>query len=516
MPDKDKPNILMIMSDEHGPMFSGTYGHPIVETPNMDRLAEMGTTFENGYCNSPLCTPSRLSMMTGKFVSHCEGWDNATPLYVGRITWPWLLKSVGYETALNGKMHMTGPRPLNGFDKQLTFDPHAYNQLPVFRWKDKITDGETPWPPVLEAGPGTSPVIVHDDHVEAATHDYLKDPGRKENPWALVCGFISPHFPLIVPEKFFNKYYPDNTDLPNNPPGHLDNLPESAKRLQKFTGTGGPYSEEELKKARAAYYGMVTFLDEKIGRILDTLEETGQLENTVIVHTSDHGEMLGEHGLWGKASFYEQSARVPLQLAWLGGNLPKSRWETGVTSNVDIVATILDIAGIDPEDWNMDGDTLLPYLYGKKNIWKDEVICEYLAQGTDAPRIMVRQGFWKLCYTHRLPKEFELYNLENDPGEFTNLANQTEFKSVQEKLFRRVCEIWPDPDALDQRIRESQEERYLLRNLTSKEKDSKWITRIRSLFDGGMGDENSSAIDYYAGIVNRGHDSVDKNNQRLF
>jgi choline-sulfatase len=117
---------------------------------------------------------------------------------------------------------------------------------------------------------------------------------------------------------------------------------------------------------------------------------------------------------------------------------------------------------------------------------------------------MVRQGFWKLCYTHRLPKEFELYNLENDPGEFTNLANQTEFKSVQEKLFRRVCEIWPDPDALDQRIRESQEERYLLRNLTTKEKDSK------------MGDENSSAIDYYAGIVNRGHDSVDKNNQRLF
>ena len=186
MPNKDKPNILMIMSDEHGPMFSGTYGHSIVETPNMDRLAEMGTTFENGYCNSPLCTPSRLSMMTGKFVSHCEGWDNATPLYVGRITWPWLLKSLGYETALNGKMHMMGPRPLNGFDKQLTFDPHSDNMLPVFRWKDKMKEAKTPWEDVLEAGAGTSPVTVHDDYVEEAAHSYLKDAARKKNPWALV------------------------------------------------------------------------------------------------------------------------------------------------------------------------------------------------------------------------------------------------------------------------------------------------------------------------------------------
>ena len=123
----------------------------------MDRIAEQGVTFENGYCNSPLCTPSRLSFMTGKYVSHCQGWDNSTPLYVGRMTWAWLLKSLGYDTALNGKMHMMGPRPLNGFDAQLSHDPHAANQHPVIRWKDGVGKGITPWPDVLRRGPGPQP-----------------------------------------------------------------------------------------------------------------------------------------------------------------------------------------------------------------------------------------------------------------------------------------------------------------------------------------------------------------------
>ena len=204
----ERPNFLVFMSDEHGPMFSGTYGHELVKTPNMDRIAEQGVTFENGYCNSPLCTPSRLSFMTGKHVSHCQGWDNSTPLYVGRVTWPWLLKSLGYDTALNGKMHMMGPRPLNGFDEQLSHDPHAANEHAVIRWKDGVGDGVTPWPDVLTAGPGRSPVIDHDEAVESAAHDYLQDPARKDSPWAMVCGFISPHFPLNVPEPFFSMYYP--------------------------------------------------------------------------------------------------------------------------------------------------------------------------------------------------------------------------------------------------------------------------------------------------------------------
>ena len=282
----------------------------------------------------------------------------------------------------------------------------------------------------------------------------------------MVCGFISPHFPLIVPEPYFSKYYPDNTDLPNNPPGHLENLPAAAKRMQDFTGTGGPYTDEQTRRARAAYYGMITFLDDKIGRLLDTLEETGQRENTIIIHTSDHGEMAGEHGLWRKMNFYEQAARVPLQISW-PGRLPEGKRVTGATSNVDLVATILDLVGIDPKEWDMDGDSLVSYLDGDTDEWKDEIICEHLAHGTDGPRIMVRQGRWKLSYTHREPPEFEMYDLESDPGEFDDISDNPEVKEIKARLFARMMEVWRnDPDGLDQQIRESQKERYLLRELT--------------------------------------------------
>ena len=175
--------------------------------------------------------------------------------------------------------------------------------------------------------------------------------------------------------------------------------------------------------------------------------------------------MAGEHGLWRKMCFYEQSARVPLQMSW-PGHLPEGRWERGPTSNVDIVATMMDIVGIDPKEWSMDGDSLLPYLSGEQAEWKDEVFCEHLAHGTEGPRAMVRQGDWKLSYTHLDEPEFELYDLASDPGEFTNLAGQLETMAIQNRLFARIRDFWPDPDALAQAIRESQEERYLLRELT--------------------------------------------------
>ena len=198
---------------------------------------------------------------------------------------------------------------------------------------------------------------------------------------------------------------------------------------------------------------------------MDTLEATGQRENTVVIHTSDHGEMAGEHGLWRKMNFYEQAARIPLQISW-PGNLPEGKRVSEATSNVDFVATLLDIVGIDPTQWDMDGDSFLHYLQGTEDNLKDEVICEYLAHGTDGPRIMVRQGEWKLSYTHRDPPEFELYNLKDDPGEFENLADRQETKVVQERLFARAMEVWRgDPDGVDQRVRESQKERYLLREI---------------------------------------------------
>jgi len=278
-------------------------------------------------------------------------------------------------------------------------------------------------------------------------------------------GFIAPHFPFIVPEKYFDMYYPDNHDMPTLPEGHLDNLPPSAQRLRKMFGLDGDWTDDEVARARAAYFGLCTYLDDKIGRLIDTLEEQGLAENTVIVHTSDHGDMLGEHGLWRKMCFYEQSANVPLQIAWPGKFAAGSRVEEAV-SNVDAVATILDLAGIDISKWNLDGQSLVPALNGDTSELNNVAISEHFAHGTDRAMGMVRSGKWKLCYGHGDPVELEVYDLENDPGEFNNLANTPAVAEVQERLLGILLEQWGDPDALTAKIMRDQEDREIVRNVT--------------------------------------------------
>ena len=480
MPPTEQPNLLVIMSDEHGPMFSSAYGHPLVRTPNMDRLAESGTTFDAAYCNSPLCVPSRLSFMTGRFVSRCKGWDNATPLPSDAVTWPYLLRSLGYDVALSGKMHLIGPDTLHGFDAQLAYDPHgggtsdsatadrlglsSRGMHPIHTWRDGTPSAAESWPSVGEARAGTGPMIEADDAIEAAALKYLRDPARSGRPFALCIGLVAPHFPFVVPEPYFSMYYPDNVDMPAHPPGHLDNLPEAARRLRDTFGFHG-YSDDEVARARAAYFGLITYLDDKIGRLLDALDEGGLAENTVVVYTSDHGESLGEHGLWRKMNFYEQSARVPLQVRWPGAIEGGQRFGDAV-SLVDLTATILDIAGVPLERrrfWQVDGDSLLPMMRGEDEAWKDEAFVEHLAHGTDRARAMLRSGSWKLSYGHGDPPEIELYDLNADPGEFTNLAGALEHRETQQRLVRLLLEIWGDPDDLTREITTSQEARLLIR-----------------------------------------------------
>ena len=477
----DRPNILIIMSDEHGPMFSQTYGHPLVQTPNMDRLAQQGATFDAAYCNAPLCVPSRLSFMTGRYVSRCKGWDNATPLPSDSLTWPYLLRSVGYDAVLSGKMHLIGADPLHGFGEQLSYDPHggagndpsttsglllsAGGRHPIYPWRDGLSTATKQWDSIFDAAAGTAPMIEADDAIEAAALEYLRDPSRKDRPFALCVGFVAPHFPFIVPEPYFSMYYPDNTDLPDNPPGHLDNLPPAAQRLIRTFGFYG-YTDEQVRKARAAYYGLITYLDDKIGRLLDTLEAQGLAENTIVIHTSDHGDSLGEHGLWRKMNFYEQSARVPLQISW-PGVVPGGLRIPGAVSLVDVTATILDAAGSLPDDKSslLDGQSLLPLARGEPVAWKDEAFVEHLAHGTDRARAMLRRGNWKLSYSHGTPVELELYNLDEDPGEFTNLADDPRYREIQDGLLARIMELWEDPERLTREVAEAQETRLLIRQV---------------------------------------------------
>jgi choline-sulfatase len=456
------PNILLIMSDEHAPMYSSTYGHPLVQTPNMDELAAQSVTFENAYCNSPLCCPSRMSFMTGRYVHRIGTWDNASPLASDSVTWAHLLGAVGYDVVLSGKQHFCGPDQLHGFRAQLARDLHAelWTRDGVLcgtpDWTQGTPAAPRPWGGVQQAGPGTTLEIEVDDLVEEQALAYLRDPARKTQPWALNVSFIAPHFPLVVPQRFWELYPLDTIDMPEIPPGHLENQHPVHQRMRRMFGCLD-FPEELVRRARAGYYGLITYLDEKVGRLLDVLKETGQYENTVVIHCSDHGEMNGEHGMWRKSSFYEASVRVPLQISW-PGHLPAGRRVNGVVSLVDLIATLADITDathIAP----LDGDSLLPLMRGTAADWKNEAFSEYLAHGVAKPTAMLRRGHYKLHYSLGDPPQ--LYDLAQDPDEFHDLAQAPAYQSVVKELQTRLLSRW-DAATIEEQVLQSQKERRLI------------------------------------------------------
>ena len=390
MPSKEHPNLLIIMSDEHAPMYSGPYGHPLVQTPYMDRLAEDGVTFTNAYCNSPLCMPSRMSFMTGRYIhQHRRVGQRCTPAsrccHLG--TPPPC--DAGYDVVLSGKQHFGGMDQLHGFRTQLARDLHAERQHALTDWDNGTPPAPRPWQGLAQAGPGTTEEIEVDDLAEAEAVAYLRDPARHEQPWALNVSFIAPHFPLIVPQRFWDLYPLDEIDLPDIPEGHLENQHPVYQRMRRMFGCVD-FPEELVRRGRAGYYGLITYLDEKIGNLLKTLEETGQLENTVVIYTSDHGEMNGEHGMWRKSNFYEASARVPLQVMF-PDRLSAGKRIDEVVSLVDLTATFVDIAGAQSLS-HLDGDSLLPLMQGTASDWKDFAFSEYLAHGVERPMAMLRKG----------------------------------------------------------------------------------------------------------------------------
>ncbi len=454
-----QPNFLIIMSDEHAPMYSSVYGHPIVKTPNMEYLAEAGVTFDAAYCNSPLCMPSRMSFMTGRFINKIGAWDNVTPLRPDAVTWAHRLREVGYDVVLSGKQHFGGADQYHGFQQQLARDLHSERYHPIYTWDNGIIPAEKPWQAVYEAGAGSTEELEVDELVQDKALAYLRDSARLDKPWALNVSFIAPHFPLIAPQRFWDMYTVDDIDLPEIPDNHLENLHPVYQRLREMFGFP-MFPDDIVRQARAGYYALITYLDEKIGQLIDTLKATGQYENTVIIHTSDHGDMNGEHGMWRKSNFYEASSRVPLQVVWHNQITGGQRFSE-VVSLVDVVATICDIAGGD-SSLPLDGDPLLPLMTQGDSDWKDEAFSEYLAHGVDRPMAMLRRGRYKLNYSWNDP--VELYDLQDDPNEFDNLADSQDHQAIIMDMTQRLLSDW-NPEALDQQVRASQRNQRFIEEL---------------------------------------------------
>ncbi len=419
-----KPNILFIMADQLAAQFLPAYGHKLVKTPNLDRLAKSGVVFENAYSSSPLCAPARATIMNGLLPSRTGVYDNAAEFPSAIPTWAHYLRMQGYKTCLSGKMHFVGPDQLHGLEERLTTDiyPADFGWTPDWRLKQERIDW---WyhnmTSVLQ--PGIAEItnqLEYDDEVAFLAarkiYDYARyEPGK---PFCLMASFTHPHDPYAARAKYWNLYRDEDIDLPRAPAMERDKLDAHSQRLydvsamQDYTVT-----EADIRAARHGYYANISYIDDLAGQLLAALEATGQLDNTIVVFTSDHGDFLGERGLWYKMSYLEPSAHIPMIVS-----APKhfsARRVKEPVSLTDILPTLVDIAG-GKLARTVDGRSLYPLLTGATENSNATAWGEYLAEGTVAPMYMLRRGPWK--YIHCPTDPDQLFNLVDDPDEHNNLA----------------------------------------------------------------------------------------------
>jgi len=450
-----KPNILVIMSDEHNASVLGCCGNDIVQTPNLDRLARRGVTFDSCYCNSPLCVPSRLSFTSGKYASRVSAWNNNCWLPAADYpSLPHAMNTAGYESILCGKMHYDktrryGFREIGNMNTSGKYGTGSRRKADDLEPKPSLSNRFDEFRTAKDSG-----IMTHDRKVTAGTVEFLKNRKASDKPFFMLAGYVAPHFPLIVPEKYWRQYQ-GKVPMPKIPEGHLESQPRNYKHLRiGFNVEGVP--DEIVRKGRELYYGLTQWVDEEIGKVLKALGDSEVAGSTVVIYTTDHGENMGEHGLWWKNCLYEHASRVPLIVSW------PARWKGGqrrtqACSLVDVVQTIAELGRADvPADWN--GDSMIQWLDDAGTEWKDIAVSEYYAHNIASGYAMIRKGGYKYVYHTPAdaghPAERELYDLQSDPGEFNNLAGEEKYQSRIDTLHAAlVKEIGEDPDRTEQRCR---------------------------------------------------------------
>lgn len=460
---KRKPNILLIMADQLAPQFLPAYDNRVVKTPHLDKICEHGALFKAAYTNSPLCAPARYSMMTGCLPSNIDAWDNAAELSSEIPTFAHYLGNLGYQTCLSGKMHFCGPDQLHGFDERLTTDvyPADFTWTPKWDEPDKVFEWFHTSDVVAEAGTCMrSNNLDYDDEVtfQAKRYIYRQARERTTQPFCLVVSYIHPHDPYITRPQYWDLYNDNDISLPEVDYNSVAHDPHS-ERLRKQIGIErAQLSEQQIRDARHAYYGSVSYVDDGIGELLDSLKESGFAQDTVIIFTADHGDMLGERGLWFKMCWFEHSARVPLVISFP----PDIKTQTihDAVSLIDLLPTMVEFAtdgrGVDFQTV-MDGRSLLPQLAGAAG--HDEAFGQYFAEITTEPIFMVRKGSHKLIASDSDPPLY--YDLGEDPNELHNLANDPGHEQDAEAMLSEVQSRW-DTQAIKQQVVESQRRRHVI------------------------------------------------------
>ncbi len=442
-----RPNIVVVMADQLAPHWTGAYGHPVARTPHMDALAARGMRFDAAYCNSPLCAPSRFAFMSGQLISRIAAYDNASEFRASVPTFAHYLKALGYRTCLSGKMHFVGPDQKHGFEDRVTTDiyPADFAWTPDWEAPDERIDK---WyhnmQTVKESGVAQATFqIDYDDEVGFAARRWLFDRARDraaghEAPFLMVASFIHPHDPYVARPEWWELYTDTEIDLPGHVLRPEDQDPFSRRVMDGIEASTVPLTEEEVRRARRAYLANVSYFDSKLGEVVRTLEETGEIDNTIVIVTADHGDMLGERGLWYKMNFFEPSARIPLIMAGPG-------IAHGVAGNacslVDLLPTFIEIAGGEAAMLGepVDGRSLMPLARGEDDPI-DEAIGEYCAEMTPWPVFMIRRG--DLKYIHCDVDPPQLYDLALDPDERRNVAGDPAYRERAAAFAAEVAARW--------------------------------------------------------------------------
>ncbi len=457
-----KPNILMIQVDQLTADALRCYGNDISIAPNIDRLASQGVVYERAYCNFPLCAPSRFSMAAGQLCSVIGAYDNAAECAAEVPTYAHFLRRLGYHTALSGKMHFIGPDQYHGFEQRLTADLYPADFAWVPNWQGEGKRDTNDERAVKIAGPCKRTVQMDfDEEVTYRAKQYLYNAKRDtERPFFLQVSYTHPHDPYLCKQEFWDLYDGVDIPLPQVASMAADQHDAHARRLlNDFGMLDSRFSDDDIRTAIRGYYGSISYVDSLIGEVLQTLEDLELADNTWILFTSDHGEMLGERGMWFKKHFFEKSMRVPIIVA--GQGMSAGRCHT-LASLIDILPTLVDMTGdVDPllGDEYL-GSSLLGLLHSEADNRQRIVLGEYLAESTPAPIFMVRQGDYKLM-TSSVDGHL-LFNVAEDPHELHNLATQAEHQAVLEALLAVATKQW-DEQQLSKDIKLSQQRRRLIR-----------------------------------------------------
>ncbi|MBT3602300.1 MAG: sulfatase-like hydrolase/transferase [Candidatus Latescibacteria bacterium] len=444
-----RPNILFLMSDEHRPDVTGYEGNTVVRTPVLDELAKTGVVFQNAYTPSPICVPGRQCLLSGQLpkTCGCEGWHDLQP---GYMTFARQFARYAYSTVCCGKLHHQTHDQMQGWTSRPAGDisvatPHVEGRLAEefkryerpfadFKWSDTKE--------VKRAGIGRSQIVVNDEDwtdaslkvIERHFNSAQYDREQSQRPLFLKLSLIAPHYPYQTDAEKFGYYL-------NRVEPFLNQTPSAHPFLcRRQVRPGEDASERELRRATAAYYGMVESIDTHYGRVLDQLEYVGQnLDDWIIIYTSDHGEMLGEHGIWEKQKFYEASARVPLVIRW-----PKG-FDGGrvIQENVnlcDLFATLCDLSDIAIPD-GLDSRSLAPLLKGEATNWNNETISQF-----GPHNVMIKQD--NLKYQYYGPEMPEvLFDLEKNSAETTDYINDPTYATDIETFRVRLSELGHGPNA---------------------------------------------------------------------